>query len=218
MAIRIAGYLLQLKAIGKSPTPKYNQYLVMNWDFSMVEPQDNVKDMRKSLHDHINNTIEEFAINYQNFLQYQIKIDPQNAISSFESALIAIKQTPYKLYLLIDEYDNFANEVLMGRREISPERYQALLSTEGSLKTLFKTVKAASSGQGLERVFITGVSPVLMSDITSSYNVAENIYFEPEFNDLCGFKEFEIKDVLTTIVKECKFSPDKMGDALTPSS
>ncbi|MCP4697294.1 MAG: AAA family ATPase, partial [Gammaproteobacteria bacterium] len=102
-------------AIGRNPTPKHNQYLIMKWDFSVVEPQDEVVDMRKSLHDHVNNSIQDFAVRYQNLWQYQIKIDPRNAISSFESALTAIKQTPYRLYLLIDEYDNFANEVLMGR-------------------------------------------------------------------------------------------------------
>ncbi|TGN99848.1 ATPase AAA [Candidatus Thiomargarita nelsonii] len=202
-------------AIGQNPTPKHNQYLIMKWDFSVVEPQDDVIDMRKSLHDHLNNSIQEFAAHYQNLLQYQIKIDPQNAISSFESALIAIKQTPYRLYLLIDEYDNFANEVLMGRGEISPSRYKALLSTEGSLKAIFKTVKSASSGRGLERVFITGVSPVLMSDITSAYNVAENIYLRPVFNDLCGFRESEIRSVLTQIVEECELSPENGQDALT---
>jgi len=201
-------------AIGQNPTPKHNQYLIMKWDFSVVEPQDDVKEMRKSLHDHLNNSIQAFAVRYQNLLQYQIKIDPQNAISSFESALIAIGQTPYRLYLLIDEYDNFANEVMMGRGEISSNRYKALLSSEGSLKAIFKAVKSASSGRGLERVFITGVSPVLMSDITSAYNVAEDIYLAPEFNDLCGFRESEIVSILTTIVEKCELSPQKGQDAI----
>jgi hypothetical protein len=202
-------------AIGQNPTPLHNQYLIMKWDFSVVEPQDDVKEMRKSLHDHLNNSIQDFAVHYQNLLQYQIKIDPQNAISSFESALTAIKQTPYRLYLLIDEYDNFANEVLMGRGEISSSRYKALLSAEGSLKAIFKTVKSASSGRGLERVFITGVSPVLMTDITSAYNVAENIYLLPVFNDLCGFRESEIREVLTQIVEECELSPENGQEAMS---
>ena len=200
------GYL----AIGKNPTPKHNQYLIMKWDFSVIEPQDDVKGMRKSLHDHLNNQIKRFAKHYQNYLSYPIQIDEENAISSFESSLIAVQTSDYKLYLLIDEYDNFANEVMMGRGEINPERYKALLSAETSLKTFFKTVKSAASGRGLERVFITGVSPVLMSDITSSYNVAEDIYLEPDFNDLCGFKESEIMAVLNQIVEE----PQKKQDAL----
>jgi hypothetical protein len=104
---------------------------------------------------------------------------------------------------------------MMGLGEINPARYKALLSAESSLKTFFRAVKSASSGRGLERVFITGVSPVLMSDITSAYNVAKNIYLEPEFNELCGFIESEIKAVLTQIVKECGFEEEKISQALS---
>ncbi|MCK5524566.1 MAG: AAA family ATPase, partial [Thiomargarita sp.] len=120
-------------AIGQNPTPKHNQYLVMKWDFSMIEPQDEIKGLRKSLHDHLNNQIKRFAERYQDYFSYRIKIDEENAISSFESALIAVQTTEYKLYLLIDEYDNFANEVMMGRGEINPKRYKALLSADSSL-------------------------------------------------------------------------------------
>jgi hypothetical protein len=200
-------------AIGKNPTPKHNQYLVMNWDFSLVEPQDNVKAMRQSLHYHINNRIRRFAERYQDYFSYKIQINEESAISSFESALIAVDTTKYKLYLFIDEYDNFANEVMMGRGETNPERYKALLSAESSLKTFFRAVKFASSGQGLERVFITGTSPILLSDMTTAYNVAENIYFQPEFNDLCGFKQAELHAVLNKVVVECGLKPEHSKDA-----
>jgi hypothetical protein len=104
------------------------------------------------------------------------------------------------LYLLIDEYDNFANDVLMtGRKQ---EYYEALLYGEGLLKTVFKAVKAAAGGQGLDRVFITGVSPVVLSDMTSGYNVGENIYLTDTFNDLCGFTEGEIAAVLERMAPE----------------
>ncbi|RKZ35409.1 MAG: AAA family ATPase [Gammaproteobacteria bacterium] len=202
-------------AIGQNPTPKHNQYFVMKWDFSMIESQDEVKGFRKSLHDHLNNQIRRFAERYQDYFSYTIKIDEENAISSFESTLIAVQTTGYKLYLLIDEYDNFANEVMMGQGEIKPKRYKALLSAESSLKSFFRTVKSASSGQGLERVFITGASPILMNDMTTAYNVAKNIYFEPEFNELCGFKEQEIQTVLTQIGKECGFDEEKISQALS---
>jgi hypothetical protein len=86
--------------------------------------------------------------------------------------------------------------------------YKALLHGEGLLKTVFKTVKAAASGLGLDRVFITGVSPVVLSDMTSGYNVAKSIYLEPEFNALCGFTESEIAELLE------KISPTQAAEAL----
>jgi len=201
-------------AIGKNPTPKHNQYFVMKWDFSMVNAQSNLNEIHQALHDHINGCIEQFQVHYQHLLNYQITFNQNNAIRSFQSVLAAISQTPYRLYLLIDEYDNFANELMMGGAETNPARYKALLSAESSLKTLFRTVKSASSGQGLERVFITGVSPVLMSDITSAYNVAENIYLEPAFNELCGFRESELASVVNQIVAECELAPEKGQVAL----
>ncbi len=201
-------------AIGQNPTPRHNQYFVMKWDFSMIEPQDDVKGFRMSLHDHLNNRIRRFAERYQDYFSYTIEINENNAISSFESALIAVQGSDYQIYLLIDEYDNFSNEVMMGRGEINPARYKALLSADSSLKTFFRAVKFASSGQGLERVFITGASPILMSDMTTAYNVAENIYSQPEFNDLCGFRESELASVVNQIVAECQLAPEKGQVAL----
>ena len=93
-------------------------------------------------------------------------------------------------------------------------RYEALVYDEGILRTFFKAVKSSTSGSMLDRVFITGVSPVVMSDIASGYNIAENIYFEPEFNDLCGFKQNGIKDELKQIVDKCGFEKEKIREAV----
>ena len=181
-------------AIGKNPTPLHNQYFVMKWDFSLVKAQGEMKDIEAALHQHLNDRMTQFAANYAADLTRPITLHPTNALSSLESVLSATQVTGRKIYLLIDEYDNFANEVLMtGRKQAY---YEALLYGEGLLKTVFKAVKAAAGGQGLDRVFITGVSPVVLGDITSGYNVGEAIYLEAAFNDLCGFTETEIAIVL----------------------
>lgn len=117
--------------------------------------------------------------------------------------------TSYPLYLLIDEYDNFANTVMMGVQRSGQGRYEALVHDEGPLRTFFKTVKSLSSGSMIERVFITGVSPVVMSDITSGYNVAKNIYFDPEFNGLCGFYEHEVEAAVKKIVENPDHEKDR---------
>jgi hypothetical protein len=130
------------------------------------------------------------------------------------SLLDAVRQTPYSVYLLIDEYDNFANEVMMGVRRKKEDIYEALVYEEGPLKTLFKAVKASTDGSGFDRSFITGVSPVVMSDITSGYNIAENIYLDPVYNNLCGFDEKEIEQAIKAIASECEFSEKDAADAL----
>jgi len=176
-------------AIGENPTAKRNQYFVMNWDFSSIDSSGEPDEIRQRMHDHINGSIEQFIAYYARFLDYDIFIDPNNAARSLQSVFAAVKQTPYKLYLLIDEYDNFANEVLMAGLSASRERYEALIYEEGALKAIFKTVKYGTKGLGIDRIFITGVSPVVMSDISSGFNIAENIYLQPDFNDLCGFRK-----------------------------
>ncbi|KAA6181401.1 AAA family ATPase, partial [Thiohalocapsa marina] len=129
-------------AVGRNPTPLRNQFYVMKWDFSLVQAQGEVADIEAALHQHINDRIAKFQRAYADRLPTPIAIHPDNALSSWESALMAVSQTPHRLYLLIDEYDNFANEVLMADRTGSQDRYEALLYGEGLLKTVFKAVKA----------------------------------------------------------------------------
>jgi len=186
-------------AIGKQPTPLHSSYVIMRWDFSLVSADGNAKEIGECLHQHINNCISSTLNKYEAHLQYQPTITPGNAIASFESLVGCIGNAGLKLYLLIDEYDNFANELMMGA---SNDHYGALLQGEGAVRTIFKAVKGAASGMGLERVFITGVSPIAMSDITSAYNVATNIYLLPDFNRLCGFTEDEVTCALTALSKE----------------
>jgi len=201
-------------AIGQNPTPLHNQYLVMRWDFSVVKSYGPIEGVEQALHSHLNVQITNFTLYYQQFLDEKVRIDYGNAVASFESLLGVVQRSPYRFYLLIDEYDNFANEILMGGRPDSRRRYEELLHGEGIFKTVFKAIKSGGAGRGLDRAFITGVSPVVMSDATSGYNIAENIYLEPAFNDLCGFWESEIETALQQIVAECDFPVEKAAEAL----
>ena len=201
-------------AIGQNPTPLHNQFLVMRWDFSMVYSHGEVGDIERSLNSYLNTELRLFAHRYRDQLALPIAIDPGNGMDSLHSALGAVQDSGAKLYLFIDEYDNFANEVLMGGGTGGRERYEALLYGDGLLKTLFKVVKSAAAGRGLERVFITGVSPVVLSDATSGYNVAKHISFEPALHDLCGFWEAEVAETLDEIVRECGYPSERAGEAL----
>ena len=204
------GHLL----IGKNPTPLHNKYFILKWDFSCVDPSGSAKDIKRAFHNHINACVRSFRINYENYLHGEIEIDPNDALSSIKSLLDIVRKTQHPVYLLIDEYDNFANEVMMGVRRKKEDIYEALVYEEGPLKTLFKAVKASTDGSGFDRSFITGVSPVVMSDITSGYNIAENIYLNPAFNDLCGFHEAEIEKALKTIAAKCGFGDKAAVEAL----
>ena len=180
--------------IGQNPTALHNSYLILHWDFSLVQSQGDTAAVEKALHQHVNDCIKEFMARYEHLLEKGIELQDDNALSSLRSVLTAVQYSGHKLYLFIDEYDNFANEMMLGRQA----QYEALLYGEGLFKTLFKAVKAAA-GQGLDRVFITGTSPVAMTDISSGYNIADNIYLLEEFNGLCGFTEAELRAILHTL-------------------
>ncbi len=201
--------------IAKNPTELRNSYFILKFDFSCVDPTGSAEEVKKALFNHINVRINGFYnfYNYKGFEIPNIEINREDALYSIDSLVGAIRRTQYPVYLLIDEYDNFANTIMMGVQSIG-KRYEALVHDEGPLRTFFKAVKSSTSGSMFDRVFITGVSPVVMSDITSGYNIAKNIYFEPEFNDLCGFKQNEIEDVLKEIVDKCGFENEKIQEAV----
>lgn len=201
-------------AIGKQPTPLHNQYMIMRWDFSMVKASKTGEELEEALSNHINVRLAHFVEDYKDILGSEVQLHANNAIASFEATLGVVRRTPYRMYLMIDEYDNFANEVLMGGANRSQERYEELVQGEGVLKGIFKAVKGGMTGFGLDRVFITGVSPVVMSDITSAHNISKQISLEPAFGDLCGFWEREVKVPLQQVVADCGLPSAKVEEAL----
>nr|VFJ44637.1 MAG: PD-(D/E)XK nuclease superfamily protein [Candidatus Kentron sp. FM]VFJ56092.1 MAG: PD-(D/E)XK nuclease superfamily protein [Candidatus Kentron sp. FM]VFK06327.1 MAG: PD-(D/E)XK nuclease superfamily protein [Candidatus Kentron sp. FM] len=197
-------------AIGQDPTPRRNSYYVMVWDFSMVDTQGDTDYIRGALYRHINVCIDDTLARYPEIERFP-PID--DAIANFQALVKAIARTDHKLYLFIDEYDNFANEVLVSQLR-GIDRYKDLVGGEGVLKSLFKAIKSLTRGQGLDRVFMTGVSPVVMSDISSGYNIIKTISHHPKYNDLCGFTADELRGILDRVAEECGLSPGETDEAM----
>ena len=101
------------------------------------------------------------------------------------------------LYVLIDEYDNFANTVLAHH---GAEAYHSFTHGGGFYRNFFATLKGGTdrSGGGIDRLFITGVSPVTMDDVTSGFNIGTNISLHPDFNEMVGFTEAEVRRLVET--------------------
>jgi hypothetical protein len=209
---RLFGHL----AIGQNPTPKHNQCFVMTWDFSNVNPEGDgeAREIWQALYRYVNERIQAFALYYQAWLPFEVEIYPNNAVASFQSLMTAVEFSPHRLYLLVDEYDHFANKLMMGSRENSSNQHDSLLYYGDALRGLFKAVKSVTCAPALERVFITGVSPLVFSDMRSGYDVAEDIFDRGEFNDLCGFRESELAQALSQIAKDSELPPDKAQQAL----
>ena len=193
-------------AIGREPTPAAHSYFILNWNFSKIDPlgggtADPVEGIAADLDDYVNGTVEAFMRDYRaelaEHLKEPIRIE-KSARHTFENLLAGIRETPYKLYLLIDEYDNFANEILIG----DEPTYRRLVGADGPFKSLMKQVKASTEGAGIERLFLTGVTPLVLSDLTSGINIAKNVSLRPTLSSLCGFTEAEIRALLQRIAEE----------------
>ncbi len=175
----------------------------------MVDGQGTIEHTKQTLHNQINASIRGMSSRYPDVFG-AVVINREDSMESFHNLVALVQATNHKFYLLIDEYDNFANEVMVANRS----EYEALVMGEGFLKTIFKNVKGLSAGRGIDRVFITGVSPIVMSDVSSGYNVASNITLHPKFADLCGFYEHEIAAALQQVAQECDLSAQQCDDAL----
>ena len=111
------------------------------------------------------------------------------------------------LYVLIDEYDNFANTVLARH---GAEAYHDFTHGGGFFRSFFATLKGGTdrSGGGIDRLFITGVSPITMDDVTSGFNIGTNISLDPDFNEMVGFTEGEVRNLVEIYREHGVFNQD----------
>ncbi len=107
--------------------------------------------------------------------------------------------------MLIDEYDNVANTILTRHGE---QAYQSFTHDEGLYRSFFAALKAGIEAGGIERLFVTGVSPITMDDVTSCFNIGANISLRPGFNEMLGFTEAEVRGLLETYRDHGAFDRD----------
>lgn len=193
-------------AIHRDPTPLRNRFFVLQWNFSNVDPGGSVREIAESLEKHVRDRAKLFARQYASILPDKIEVDGHSS-SILTSLLSVVRKTPYRLYLLIDEYDYFVNEVMVGNSGIDPTLFDPY-------KQLFKSIKAATEGQGLEHVFITGVSPIALNELRDGFNISTDVSLEPELAALCGFREREVCDAFGLVARERGLSGSAIHEAL----
>ena len=180
--------------IGQNPTPEHNTYLIIHLNFAEVAA--GLDDYKDGLDNHC-------CLVFNFFCDIYAHILPANTKEGLEKLTDAVSQLRFlcqkcqevgkKIYLFIDEYDNFTNMILAHEEHLM--RYRNQTHGEGYLRQFFNTIKGAA-GNTLGRVFVTGVSPVTMDDLTSGFNIGTNYSLSPEFNEMTGFTEEEVRQML----------------------
>jgi len=173
--------------IGKNKTSLANSYLILKFDFSGID----VNDIENAFFHNIAITLEYFIKKYNLDIEYK----NENPLVLLHQIFEYLKEDNLKLYILIDEYDNFANKLLLNNKD----NYLDLVSSKTALfKQFFTTLKTATSGNNspLKQMFITGVTPMTMYDVTSGFNIGSNISLDKNFNDVVGFNQDEVDELL----------------------
>ena len=182
--------------LGRHPTENRHRYVVLRFNFSAF------KNALETLEYHfeeycqlvVRHALERNADLFPEAARQHIR-SPSSVNDQLNELFLYAGDHGIPLYVLIDEYDNFANTVLAYH---GTEAYQSFTHGGGFYRNFFATLKdgAGQSDGGLERMFITGVSPITMDDVTSGFNIGKNISLRPEFNDMLGFTEEEVRNLL----------------------
>ena len=187
---------------GSHPTPEHNEYQVLRLDFSKPS---GTKD---TLEENVNGYLD---LLYGDFVTRYAKYYPDNYVEEYKQQKSTSDRVNYvhqkfetyniKSYLIIDEYDNFTNNVLNQHGEAV---YHAMTHAEGFYRDLFKKFKGSFT-----RILMMGVSPVTMDDVTSGYNIATALTFEKQFNEMLGFSEEEVRNIIRYYNEAGAFSLDE---------
>ena len=193
--------------IGQHPTSLQGKFQVLYLDFSQVGG--NIEKLEERFNFFLGVEMDGFVRNYHEYYSEETikKVrETEDAVGKFAIILNEAKYHKYPLYLIIDEYDNFTNTVL---NEQGEDVYWAITHAEGFYRDIFKKFKG-----NFERIFITGVSPVTLDDVTSGFNIGWHISTKEEFNQMLGFSTEDVRDLFVYYKGKGMIRPDSDIEAI----
>lgn len=192
--------------IGQHPTSLQGKYQVLFLDFSQITG--NIDKLETKFNSYLSINLDAFVRQYSEY--YQAEMEEILAQEDFEEKMELIfkaaKAHQYHLYLIIDEYDNFTNVILNERGE---KVYHAITHADGFYRDVFKKFKG-----NFERIFMMGVSPVTLDDVTSGFNIGWNISIKPEFDEMLGFSTTDVVEMFTYYKEHGSIPADSDIDAI----
>lgn len=184
--------------IGSHPTPEHNRYMIIRYDFSAMVMADNIQGLAQNFDD-LNCGPVEVMLEHNRDLFGDFQFTNKGSASKMlEEVLTYIRSHELpKVYILIDEYDNFTNQLLTAYND---PLYEEVTTNDSFLRTFFKVIKKGIGEGSVRSCFCTGVLPVTMDDLTSGYNIAEILTLEPNFLNMLGFTYEETETYLRYVL------------------
>ena len=193
--------------VGRHPTPLHNQFQVLHLDFSQVGG--NIERLEEKFNFYLGVELNGFVRVYREYYGEKTVAEVEETKDATGKLAIiqnVAREKSFHLYLIIDEYDNFTNTVL---NEQGEQVYWAMTHAEGFYRDIFKKFKG-----NFERIFITGVSPVTLDDVTSGYNIGWHISTKEEFNQMLGFSTEDVHEMFTYYKENGAIRPDADIEAI----
>ncbi len=184
--------------IGQHPTANRNQFIVLSLNFSTLKISSTISKIESGFDRYCNGILALLRHEYASLLNEMPKIIMDDAASTNMGQLLHYLRA-YRLpqmYIIIDEYDNFANQLITAHKD---PIYRELTADDSFLKTFFKTLKEGREMGAIANVFMTGVLPLMIDDMASGYNIATFITLDPEFETMSGFTQAEVDKLLDEI-------------------
>ena len=196
--------------IGSHPTPEHNRYMIIRYDFSAMVMADNMEGLEQNFND-LNCSPVEIMVIHNRDLFGDFKFTTRgNASKMLEEALAYARAHDLPpVYILIDEYDNFTNQLLTSYND---PLYEKVTTADSFLRTFFKVIKKGIGEGSIRTCFCTGVLPVTMDDLTSGYNIAEILTLHPDFINMLGFTHAEADAYLRYVLDKYTGSQERYDE------
>ena len=180
------------KYIGKNPTENKNRYCILRFNFSGISTN-TVEEAIQGFKREVASSIEVFVKKYELNFYVNRDYEAEGILDDLFKAFY-IQKANEKIYVIIDEYDHFANELLGFRTA----EFKNLVSKNGKIRKWYEILKKGTESV-VERIFITGVAPVTLDSTTSGFNIARDLTKDIEFNDMLGFGKNDVKYLMTEL-------------------
>ena len=176
--------------IGKNSTPRKNGYHILRFNFSGIDTE-TVESTIKGFNREVSSSIEVFVKKYNVDFFVNNEDDAENILDNLFKAF-SLQRENEKIFVIIDEYDHFANELL----GFHTEHFRSLVSKNGKVRKWYEILKKGTE-KVVDRIFITGVAPITLDSLTSGFNISKDITQDARFNEMMGFTKEELISLMT---------------------
>ena len=178
--------------IGKNPTKLKNSYYILKFNFSGIDTtneETTIKGFKNEVVSSIKLFVEKYGLDF--YINYED--EAENIFNNLIKAFI-IQRASQKIYVIIDEYDHFANELL----GFNTDQFKNLVSKNGKVRKWYEILKKGTESI-VDRIFITGVAPITLDSLTSGFNISSDMTQDERFNEMMGFTEKELRELMTEL-------------------